>query len=106
MEKKHYFLVAGLIYFGVEGSEQTQSIMLNAIATGSDTNIPARMIGTAQQALQMNLFQKMDDPTGIQVRDVVITNVSHLGFMSVEEFQAVPEGYTLQEVGNNNEQAN
>lgn len=106
MEKKHYFLVAGIIYFGVEGTEQVNSVFVNGIVTGENTNITARRIGLAQQALQMNLQSKVGDLT-VSVRDVAVMNISHLGYMTQEEFQAVPEGHALQEVKDIlNEQAN
>lgn len=96
MEKKHYFLIAGTVYFEAEEGP-VSAISLNAISTSTTKNVPARMLGRAQQGLQVNLHKKIDG-VPVKIRDVVITNVCHLGHMTEEEFQKAPEGTELKEV--------
>ena len=99
------FLVAGEIIFNQADSDVVHSVRLNAMISHTDVNLPARLIGKAQQTLQMLLFKRMGESAkaaGIAlpettVHDVVILNISSLGWMSEEEFNAPPEGTVKQE---------
>jgi hypothetical protein len=103
------FLVAGEIIFNQADSDVTHSVRLNAMIAHTDVNLPARLIGKAQQTLQMLLFKRMGESAEaadiampkITVHDVVILNISNLGWMSEEEFNAPPEGTVKQEKDKN-----
>lgn len=102
---KHRFLVAGEIIFNQADSDVVHSVRLNAMIAHTDVNLPARLIGKAQQTLQMLLFKRMGESAEaagiampqINVHDVVILNISSLGWMSEEDFNAPPEGTVKQE---------
>ena len=102
---RHRFLVAGEIIFNQADSDVTHSVRLNAMIAHTDVNLPARLIGKAQQTLQMLLFKRMGESAEaagiampqITVHDVVILNISSLGWLSEEEFNAPPEGTVQQE---------
>ena len=98
--KKFYFLVAGEILFKTN-DDQTGAIRLNALIDSTTKNLPLHKIGKAQQSLQIQFFEKANDPN-IQVLDVVVSNISCLGLMTEAEFRAAPEGMTLQPVDPNN----
>lgn len=89
-EKKHHFLVTGEIVFVMKDSEQINALRINAIVNGNTNQIPVRTISKAQQALQLQFYQRMDDPE-VDIRDVVITNITYLGHMTEEEFHLPPE---------------
>jgi len=102
---RHRFLVAGEIIFNQADSDVVHSVRLNAMIAHTDVNLPARLIGKAQQTLQMLLFKRMGESAEavgiampqITVHDVVILNISPLGWMSEDEFNAPPEGTVKQE---------
>lgn len=102
---RYRFLVAGEIIFTQADSDTTHSVRLNTMLVHTHPNIPARLIGRAQQMLQLLLIERMKgsaESAGIampqiNVHDVVIYGVSHLGYMSEEEFTAPPEGTVKQE---------
>lgn len=101
-DKKHFFLISGLVMFTIgEDAETAQisSIPTNALVRHTDTNFPASKLAKAQQNLHKAMFMKMPEEARavITVRDVVVQSVSHLGHMTEEEFQAPPEGMTLVE---------
>lgn len=100
MQKQHYFLVCGEVIFHT-ADEQVGTIRLNAIVTHEKPTIPVRLIGKAQQALQLNFFKKLEDAAATVV-DVVIINFSDLGKMTEKEFHAAPAGMELQERASNN----
>lgn len=99
------FLVAGEIIFNQDDSDVVHSVRLNAMIAHTDVNLPARLIGKAQQTLQMLLFKRMGESAEaagiampqINVHDVVILNISSLGWASEEEFNTPPEGTVKQE---------
>lgn len=101
---RHRFLVAGEIIFNQADSDVTHSVRLNAMVAHTDVNLPARLIGKAQQTLQVLLFKRMGESAEaagiampqINVHDVVILNISSLGWMSEEDFNAPPEGTVKQ----------
>lgn len=102
---KHRFLVTGEIIFNQADSDITHSVRLNTMIAHINPDIPARLVGKAQQTLQMLLFKRMAESAEaagiampkISVHDVVILNISPLGWMSEEEFNAPPEGTVKQE---------
>lgn len=94
--RKHYFLVAGQITFKNEDDE-LGSLPLNAVVTHDTAKIPVRLIGRAQQALQMNFHQRMEDPS-LTIVDVVVLGLTHCGHMTEREWNKAPEGTKLQEI--------
>lgn len=103
IKKNHVFLIAGLVMFTIGDDPETSqisSIPVNAIVRHDDTNFPAAKLAKAQQNLHKSMLLKMPQEAhaAITVHDVVITNVSYLGHMTEEEFQAPPEGMALAEV--------
>ncbi len=96
MDKQHYHLVAGEVLF-VNKDGNSGCVRLNTMLTSTDGNVPVRLIGKAQQALQMRFFEQLEDPD-LQVVDVFLHGISHLGLMTAEEFSAPPEGYQEQEI--------
>ena len=91
----HHFMVAGQVVFSKKDEPQVHVITLNAILTGESTPIPIRAIGKAQQAVQMQFYERMQDPT-LVIRDVVIVSFMYLGDMTEEEFKEPPEGTAIQ----------
>ena len=96
MKKQHYHLVAGEVLF-VDKDGNSGCVRLNTMLTSDDGTVPVRLIGKAQQALQMRFFQNLED-TNLEVVDVFLHGISHLGVMTEEEFSAPPEGTREQEV--------
>lgn len=97
-DKKHHYLVTGELVYTVKDADNIHALRLNAVVLGDTADtIPARAIGAAQQALQMQFHQRMDNPE-VTVRDVVIMNMLYLGNMTAEEFQRPPENMRKQEV--------
>lgn len=90
----HYWLFTGEILFRAKEDEPIMSMRLNTIVTDRMKKIPVALIGKAQQGLQMQFFKKLNDPT-MQVVDVVILGIQHLGHFTSKEFHAPPEGQAL-----------
>lgn len=83
-----------------EGEEESiSSIPANAIVRHDKQLFPANKLAKAQQNLHKSVMMKMPEEAKplINVRDIVIQNVSYLGEMTEEEFQAPPEGMALVE---------
>lgn len=95
-EKHHHNLIVGEIVFKERNQENVHSIRVNGVLVNADREIPVRMLGKAQQILQLNFHQRMQDEN-IEVLDVVLTNFIYLGYMTQEEFHKAPEGAKLQE---------
>lgn len=91
----HYHLIHGEIVFKHKDHDQIHSTRVNGVLVDLERNIPIRLLGKAQQILQLNFHQRMQDES-IQVLDVILADFSYLGLMTQEEFQAAPEGAVLQ----------
>jgi hypothetical protein len=89
-------MIDGEIVFREGDSEQVNALRINGVLVDPGRIIPVRLLGKAQQILQMNFHQRMANPK-IEVLDVVLMNLFHLGHMTESEFRAVPEGQKLQE---------
>jgi hypothetical protein len=96
-EKFHHYLVCGQVVFTVKDKENINAIFVNAVIHGSETVIPVRVLARAQQAVQVQFYERMQNPD-IKVLDVVIMNMQYLGHMTKEEFQTPPENMEQQEV--------
>jgi hypothetical protein len=95
-QKLHYHLITGKIVFSEPNQESVNVIELNAVVSHTEKNIPVALIGRAQQTLQLQFFNRMENPE-LEIRDVVISSLCYLGEMTQEEFQAPPEGHEQQE---------
>lgn|SRR5690606_20522611 len=94
--KLHHHLITGEIMFREKDEERIASLRLNGILVDMDQELPVRLLGKAQQILQMNFHQRMQDDN-IEVLDVVLSGFTYLGHMTQEEFHKAPEGTKLQE---------
>lgn len=95
-KKHHHHLVAGEIVFKQKDHDNIHSVRVNGVLIDPEKEIPVRLLGKAQQILQLNFHQRMQDEN-IEVLDVVLTNFVYLGHFTQEEFHRVPEGTKLQE---------
>lgn len=94
----HYHLICGTLMLA--NGDAISSVSLNAIIHTDTAVLNAHNLGQAQQALQMNFHQRMEgdpDLAQMQIVDVVIANINHLGFMTPEKFREKPKGMELQE---------
>lgn len=89
--KQHYFLVAGNVVYSAPGEKPEDNLMgvltLNTVVKGEEARFAASKIQQSQHALQMQFHAKMQEPA-LKIVDVLITNVSHLGEFTDEEFIA------------------
>lgn len=92
----HFHMIAGEIVFREKGEEQVNAIRVNGVLIDPGRDIPARLLGKAQQILQLNFHQRMGSDS-IEVLDVVLMNFMYLGYMTQEQFSKMPEGVKLQE---------
>src|SRR5690348_1436613 len=88
-DRRHHWLVSGKIMFMLGGAEEVSSFEHNTVVTNTRNYVTANMIGEAQQALQLQLFQQVGDPH-IKMINVHIQGVNYLGEMSKEEFYTPP----------------
>ena len=84
------------IVFVEPGSEQVNACRVNGVMVDPGRDIPIRLLGKAQQIVQLNFHQRMQSET-IEVLDVILINLMYLGHMTQEEFIKAPEGMKLQE---------
>lgn len=97
--RQHYHLVTAEIVFRniTEENGPLCTVRLNGIITDAKSqHIPHRLLGKAQQVVQLHFHNRMAEIPGIEVVDVVLLGFSYLGFMTEEEFQVPPEGVKLQ----------
>lgn len=92
----HYTLVCGELLFEQDKDKQLRTTKLNTMIRSSHQHVTAHQLGRAQQALQLALFQKLNDPK-LKIHNVIIVTLSDMGWMTEEQFQAKPEGVKLQE---------
>lgn len=88
-EKLYHWLVGGKVMFLLGGAEDVSSFEHNTILTNTRPFVTANMIGSAQQAIQLQLFEQAGDPN-IKMINVHIQTVNYLGEMSKEEFYTPP----------------
>lgn len=94
--RQHYFLIAGSLFFTIakdDGTLVADSTIANAIVRHDSQSFPVHKLQKAQQNLHKGFVMKLPDEAKqtMSFHDIVITNVSYLGFMSEEEFQFQPE---------------
>lgn len=94
---KHHFLVAGNVLFLNNPSGNMGSVPLNGILLTDTKDIPAASLAKAQQVLQIRFFKQVENSAEVTVMDVVLQTITYLGEFTEEEFQAPPQGMSLQE---------
>jgi hypothetical protein len=87
---RHHWLVSGKVIFlsGDEGNE-AGNFEHNTVITNTGKIVTARMIGQAQQMLQMELFKQLPDPR-LKIVNVHIQGVHYLGEMTKDQFYTPP----------------
>lgn len=85
----HHWLVAGKVLFAVGEKHEIGNFEHNTIITNDKQFVTANMIGKAQQMLQMQLHQQIQDPT-MKIVNVHINSVNYLGAMTREQFYTPP----------------
>lgn len=99
---KHHYIISAYVVFHPNGNEeQMGNVMVNAMVRLDNMQFSERALAKAQTAAQMNFHQtvpaeKPDVPH--VVIGVTLMAISYLGFMSNEEFYAVPEGVKKSQV--------
>lgn len=88
--KYHYYMVSGkCVAYPVDKPEEAGPVHMNAILTtegiGEIPAVTAKDLGKAQQALQIQLHNRMKDEE-VKVVDVVLDGLSYLGYMEPEHF--------------------
>lgn len=97
---QHYYLVSGKVMFIVgEPSEDNgaASTDMNCLLTSDNQMITFEKLSRAQNGLQLNLIQKINEPD-IKFIDVTIHNIVHLGYMSEEQFRKETLAPAVEEV--------
>lgn len=91
VEKKHYFLAAGVVFFFPVGKpEDVGSLQLNGVFTTASGQIPVSGIAAAQRVLQQQAADRMaKSGTDIQIVDVQLTGITVLGHMLPSEFHDI-----------------
>lgn len=95
-QKHHHHLIVGEIVFKQKDHDNIHSVRVNGVLIDPGRDVPVRLLGKAQQILQLNFHQRMQEEN-IEVLDVVLTNFIYLGHFTQAEFHQVPEGTKLQE---------
>jgi hypothetical protein len=101
MKRQHYHLFCGSVMFrdpAAEGENAVGEIKLNTTTRTDSKDVPIKTMGKAQQALQMLMFQKLEDPN-LVVIDVVFTSIFYCGYMTEKEFMLPPEGTEMRPIG-------
>lgn len=96
VQRQHYFLIAGSIMFTVakdDGTLVADATIANAIVRHDSKDFPVHKLRRAQQNLHHGFVMKLPEEAkqAMSFHDIVVTNVSYLGFMSEDEFQHEPE---------------
>lgn len=89
IERRHHWLFGAKVSFTLPDSDGAVSLDVDTIITNTKKMVTGNMIGEAQQAVQMQVFEKVGDP-GLRFANVGTTCVDYLGEMSREEFYTAP----------------
>lgn len=95
-KRLHFFMCTGQVAFYpgnlTDGQEmdpsQVQMLVSNTVLFTEDGTIKVKDIGNVQQALQMNVVNRFQGQQPPAFLDVVILNISPLGHMTQQEFEA------------------
>lgn len=94
--KYHHHMIVAEIVFMPKADSVVNSLRVNGVLVDPEKDIPIRLLGKAQQIVQLQFHNRMEGQD-IQVLDVVLMNFMYLGHMTEAEFQKVPEGVALKE---------
>ena len=86
MQKKHYFLLAGLVVYQRDKLERQKP--LNVLIPSDTATVNRSQLGRAQQQAQVRFFTEFDRECKSEVVDVFVQSVSYLGEMTEKEFHA------------------
>jgi hypothetical protein len=92
MSKPYYYsLITAEIQFNLPGDPTVHAGRLNGVMADALPEITAKLIGKAQQIVQLQFHKRMEglDP---KVLDVVLLGLTPLGRMTESEFQGTPKG--------------
>jgi hypothetical protein len=93
-KKMHFFMIAAELVFKIKDPNGEEiginTARFNAIITNDTANFPVRLIGKAQQTVQLHFHRKVGPDAPVEVIDVVILNICPLGYMTDEEFHKIP----------------
>ena len=78
MAKQHYYLVAGEVHFRTP-DDQLGSVRLNTMLTVNKPAVGLAQIAKAQQALQVNFFQRLD-AKDLKVYEVLKKQYEDIGY--------------------------
>lgn len=92
----HHYLIAAELVFRNRGEDAIMSIRMNGVLMTDKQKLPAKSLGKAQQIVQQNFHNKMQDPN-IEILDVVLLNMPYLGHMTQEEYEAQPNAPTQEQ---------
>jgi hypothetical protein len=93
-ERQTYYMVTGEVVFRAKDDENLRMLRINAVVMSKDGRFAVAQIARAQQALQLQFLNRMQD-ADLEVLDVVILALMPLGEFTAEEFNAAPEGMEL-----------
>ena len=97
-EKKHHHLIVGEIVFQTKDDPGVNAVRINGVIIDDQRELPSRLLGKAQQILQLNFHQRMgEESQSLNVLDVVLQNFVYLGHFTQGEFITPPEGTKVQE---------
>ncbi len=96
--KKHHYLIAGELTFTPPGAPEgtINTIKNNGVLMTNAKHIMMRDLGRAQQVLQLNLHHSIGE-AGTVIHNVVILNLTYLGYFTQEEWKTPPEGLKVVE---------
>lgn len=94
-DKRHYFLVAGLLLVELPNPENPEETALvepkhNAVVYSEKNLIDLNLLAKAQEALQMIFHQRSGGDNSAMIRDVTVLNIIYMGHMTEEEFNYRP----------------
>lgn len=93
--KHHHFLIAGNVVFQPKDGP-VGATALNGVLIQDKLELPVASLGKCQQVLQYNFLTKMEE-TDVEILDVVIMSITHLGHFTKEEFHQAPKGMTTRQ---------
>lgn len=91
--RQFYLLFAATIMFSTGDDEQgLGSVPINCLVRSNNAHIGLHELTRAQRNCQVGFLHKLGEEAAqlVTIRDVVITSIVTLGYMTEDEFQAMP----------------
>jgi hypothetical protein len=98
MNKAHFFLACCEITF-VDTEGNTGITRVNSMIKSIDQTVPARLLGRAQQAAQMQLIKSLND-SNLNILNVIFITINYIGEMTDEEFHKQDVDASSEVLGN------